>query len=90
MITFEWPWMLILLPLPYLVRRMASPVSNANEAALRVPFLNEFSDDAGKSPELRSTKWLSYLAFAGWIFLVLAVMRPQWLGEFVEFSSLRT
>ena len=85
MITFEWPWMLLLLPLPYLVRRMTSPVGNASEAALRVPFIDEFTDEAGKVPELRSGKWLSILAYIAWVLLVLAIMRPQWLGEFVEF-----
>lgn len=85
MITFEWPWMLLLLPLPYLVRRLTSPVSNSSEAALRVPFISEFKDDLGKVPELKSRRWLSILAFIAWVLLVLAIMRPQWLGEFIEF-----
>ena len=85
MISFEWPWMILLLPLPYLVRKLSKPVGNTREAALRVPFLDDFTDRTGKAPELRSEKWLTFFATIAWLLLVVAIMRPQWMGDFVEF-----
>ncbi len=37
MIHFEWPWMLLLLPLPWLVTRMLPP-ARPQGAALFLPF----------------------------------------------------
>ena len=46
MIHFDWPWLLFLLPLPFLVRHFMQPATVAKEAALRTPFLDEFSTTA--------------------------------------------
>lgn len=83
MFQFEWIWALAFLPLPMVVRVLLSPTAN-REAALRVPFVNEFS-------EVRSARQLSgvkrldlYLIALAWIFLVSSAARPQWLGDTVE------
>ena len=38
MIEFLWPWIFVLLPLPYLLQRWL-PAAENNQAALRVPTL---------------------------------------------------
>jgi Ca-activated chloride channel family protein len=86
MIHFEWPWVLLALPLPWLVRRLLAPAATAREAALRVPFLQDFAAPrgtaAGLSPAAR--RWPLWLALLSWCLLVLAAMRPQWLGDYVH------
>ena len=42
MIGFEWPWLILLLPLPYFIYRYARPFNVAMNSALRVPFLDDF------------------------------------------------
>jgi Ca-activated chloride channel family protein len=85
MINFEWPWMVLLLPLPYLIWKFSTPISIKREAALRVPFLEDFADESGSSVVLRSARWMIFFSALAWLLLVLAIMRPQWLGEFIEF-----
>jgi Ca-activated chloride channel family protein len=84
MISFEWPWMLLLLPLPLLVRLYARPAAS-REAALRVPFLDEFAGQSTRGFRVVSTHWPGVLAVLAWLLLVVSAMRPQWLGDFVEF-----
>ncbi len=83
MINFEWPWLLLFLPLPWLVRRYLQPADISKEAALRVPFLEDFIDN--QTGLIRKTRnWPIWLAALAWLLLVLASMRPQWLGELIE------
>lgn len=84
MISFAWPWMLLLLPLPWLVRRYVDPAATVQEAALRVPFLEEFREEAESGLIKRPGRWPLWLAALAWAFLVLAGMRPQWLGDYVD------
>ncbi len=84
MLTFDWWWMVALLPLPILVRWLIPAAPVRQEAALKVPFYNslsELSRGAGSSTANRSQWWLSGLM---WFALVLASMRPQWLGEPID------
>ena len=84
MINFEWPWMLLILPLPWLVRRYAGPVAAAREAALRVPFLEEFRQETAADLHVPVKNWPLWLAALAWLLLVLAAMRPLWLGDFID------
>jgi Ca-activated chloride channel family protein len=86
MIHFEWPWLALALPLPWLVRVLLAPAASAREAALRVPALSDFvpgSADTGsrRRPVRRPGMWI---AAAAWLFLVLAATRPEWLGDLVQ------
>jgi Ca-activated chloride channel family protein len=84
MIEFAWFWLLLALPLPWLVRRLLPPAEEASGAALRTPFL----DDLEHLPSARRTRTanpvLLWLAGAAWVLLVGAAARPQWLGDPVE------
>jgi Ca-activated chloride channel family protein len=85
-IVFSWPWMWLLLPLPWLVRRLLAPATRHNEAALRVPSLDTFSglDAPARTTSVR--RWPVWLAIVGWIALVGAAARPEWLGPPRELS----
>lgn len=83
MIHFEWPWLLLALPLPLFVRWLFPARMTVEQAALRVPFLDDFTDAETKSVS-QQHKWPMLLAAIAWAFLVLACTRPQWLGEPIE------
>jgi len=83
MIHLYWPWALLLLPIPLLLRLLLSAQPQAEQAALRVPFLEDFGE--GESRVLsRDRRWPLWLAGIAWVCLVLAAARPQWLGEPLE------
>ncbi|MBL1141187.1 MAG: VWA domain-containing protein [Proteobacteria bacterium] len=84
MIHFDWPWISALLPLPFIIRYFLRPVEVVNEAALRVPFLSEFSSVSNSEHRVDIKQRLFFLAVLAWCCLVLAGMRPLWLGDFVE------
>lgn len=83
MLQLEWPWLLLALPLPWLVRRYLPRVARLEEAPLRVPFLEDFQTGrhATRRRVLRRDLILASLA---WLLLSLAAARPQWLGDPVE------
>ena len=51
MIGFEWPWLILLLPLPWVIYRYARPCGATMNSALRVPFLDDFAE---ADPDTRS------------------------------------
>ena len=84
MLEFEWPWIFLLLPLPIFLRLLLKPAS-VEQAALRVPFLNDFDEPGSNASQhiVRHRIWLLLAIFA-WIALLAAAARPQWLGEPIE------
>jgi len=83
MIHFAWPWLLTILPLPLLIRYLLPAQSPIEQAALKVPFLADFS--VGQTMASSQAKqWPLLLAAIAWLLLVLACTRPQWLGEPIE------
>jgi len=85
MINFEWPWLILALPLPALIRWALPPETPEDQAALKVPFLNDFAADETKSIT-PTTQWPLILAIVAWFLLILASMRPLWMGEPIEKS----
>lgn len=80
MIHFQWLWLGLILPLPLIVRTLLPEDLPQSQAALRVPFLEDF--DAGiVSVHASSARWKLIIASIAWVLLVLAATRPQWLGE---------
>lgn len=59
------------------------PVDTSRDAALKVPFLEDFYENR-IGHKRRGSRWPLWLAAFAWIFLVLASMRPQWLGELID------
>jgi Ca-activated chloride channel family protein len=84
MIEFEWPWLFALLPLPLLLRYLLPAVAENRQAALRTPFLEDFTLITGGNPLIAGSRALLAAALLAWILLVTAAARPQWYGEPVE------
>jgi Ca-activated chloride channel family protein len=77
-LTLAWPWLLLLLPLPWLLRRWLPAAPRAGVQALKVPWFEQMTAAAGgwlRKPLLAA------VAALVWSLLVLAAARPQWVGE---------
>lgn len=77
MFHFAWPWMALATPLPwilYRLRRTAEP----RGSALYLPFAAEVALGGSGAPAASRANIV--LASCIWLLLVLAAMRPQWLG----------
>lgn len=81
MLQLEWPLVLLLLPLPLLVYFGLPARMLSQQAALRVPFLDDFRLGEMAVREIRPRHWRRWLSILVWILLVLSASRPQWLGE---------
>ena len=84
MIHFVWPWAWLILPLPWLIRRFFPAAKVSEQAALIVPFLQDFNVAQSQQARVSNKPWALWIAIAAWCFLVLASARPQWLGEPIE------
>lgn len=84
MFQLEWPLVLLLMPLPLLVYYAMPVQALRQQAALRVPTLDDFRLGTTARAEVRPRRWRQVLTLLAWLLLVLAASRPQWLGESVE------
>ncbi len=80
MLTLTWPWMLLSLPLPWLLARLLPPA--AAPGALRLPF----DLDALGGETATGRRW-PLLPLLAWLALVLAASRPEWVGEPVQLPA---
>jgi len=81
---FAWPWLLLALPLPWLVRALLPPVRDTGPA-LRVPWsASRLAGIAGAPAAAVRVRGQPWLAWAGWALLCLAAARPMVWGEVVQ------
>lgn len=79
MIHIDWPWMLLLLPLPWLVVRWL-PAAQPIGDAVFLPFVSGLNADSLPATHSPSRIYKALLVLI-WVLLVLAAVRPQWLGD---------
>ncbi|RVU37636.1 VWA domain-containing protein [Rheinheimera riviphila] len=77
MLELSWPWLLLLLPLPWLVK---SRQQNIAAAGLLLPPLAKMAQQHsfGIARQQKPKQWLMWLI---WTLLVVAAAQPKWLGE---------
>lgn len=77
MFHLAWPWMALLIPLPWVLLRMRR-AAQPGGSALYLPFAASVN-----VPTTTATlpRGVTALLAAVWGLLVLAAMRPQWLGQ---------
>ncbi|MGM0570112.1 VWA domain-containing protein [Marinobacter sp.] len=83
MVTLAWPWLLVLLPLPWLVRRLW-PAATSEDAVIApaLPIQSRLSGMPGVGRRGGAgRRWLNLLFALAWALLVLALARPQHVGE---------
>ena len=76
--TLGWPWLLVLLPLPWLIRWALPDSPTRDLQALKVPW---YQSVIGNRSGWVKKPLLAAVAAMVWIILVLAAARPQWIGE---------
>lgn len=75
--TLEQPWVLLALPLPWLLYRWL-PAASGDGAALRVPFFTTLRQLPGAGTATRAHRlWLPVLL---WLLLLAAAAEPTWEG----------
>lgn len=85
MLQFEFIWILLALPLPWLVYRWL-PAAYQTSAALTVPFFDRLT--LAQSGESNGRPWLKILCMALiWALLLVASARPVWIGDAVALPS---
>ncbi len=78
-VSFAWPWLLLLLPLPWLARTLLPPARDAG-AALLVPYGSRLDGIARGAPARGRGPGVPLLAWLAWALLCTAAARPQQLG----------
>lgn len=86
MFEFQWIYLLVLLPLPILLRRLLNPAQGSQQAALKLPDISIFQEDAIAVPD-RSKKIIQALMILAWLAVVIAVARPIWVGDPISLSQ---
>lgn len=91
MIDFAFPWALLLLPLPLLVHFLIRP-RRQEVKALRSPFFLKLAESAGVQPQAGSVvlsrgRLQMLLAALIWGLVVLALARPERVGEPIEIEK---
>lgn len=81
MFSFAWWWMSGVLPLPILIRWSLPAATERQQAALAIPFYQSMNRLMANKASVPSASWPFLVAVAMWVALVIASMRPQWLGE---------
>lgn len=76
--TIAWPWLLVLLPLPWIIRWLAPESPSRDMQALRVPW---YQHVIGKNSGWMKRPLLAAMAAIVWLMLIFAASRPQWVGE---------
>jgi len=93
MLSFNWPWLALLLPLPLLVRRFwprphgaTDAYTHADRSTLLHPALGRLASTfvSARSLTHAGNRVHEILLALLWAFLVLALMRPQWLEPYTE------
>ncbi len=79
--SLAWPFALLALPLPWLVRRLLPEARGLAEAGLKVPSLSGFESLRDRSDAEQMLNWRFWVAVLAWCLLVLSAARPERIGD---------
>jgi len=80
-LSFAWPFSLLLLPLPWLLHKLLPEATALKEAGLKVPSFRGFRMLTGRSASESLMNWRFWLALLAWLLLVVAAARPERIGD---------
>lgn len=81
MLSWQWPYALALLPLPFLVRALLASHDQA-AGAIRVPFFNTLESLNSSNVSNNTVRFAKVLLiWLVWACLLVALARPTWVGE---------
>jgi len=79
-VELAWPWVLALLPLPWLVQ-LWMPAVKQSRALAWIPFATEFGNQSESLATHRQALPRLLLAVLIWLLMLFAAARPVWYGE---------
>lgn len=79
--SLAWPWALVAIALPLIIRFLLPEAKGLSEAGLRVPSIESFATLKDRSAKEQFRNWRFWLASIAWILLVLAAARPERIGD---------
>ncbi|GMR17434.1 MAG: VWA domain-containing protein [Gammaproteobacteria bacterium] len=82
--SLVWPWLLLALPLPLLLRALLPRAAGGREAGLKVPDLRGFAVVSERPQAEQLLHWRFWVALIAWTLLVLAAARPVRIGDELE------
>ncbi len=85
MFEFAYPWMYVLLVLPFMVRLLFKPYKEQREA-VQAPFFEKLKKITGQAPGkgavvLRPRLFQRLMLPLAWVLIVTALARPQWVED---------
>ncbi|NOR14425.1 MAG: VWA domain-containing protein [Candidatus Aminicenantes bacterium] len=85
MFEFDYPWMYVLLVLPFIVRLFFRPYKEQREA-VQAPFFEKLKKITGQAPGkgaviLRPRLFQKLMLPLAWVLIVTALARPQWVED---------
>lgn len=83
-IEFAWPYLFLLIPMPWLVFKLLPPSHFSDAAMLKVPVYSDFSFFRLPTSSSSTSKLKACFIFIIWLMLLTAGARPQWIGNAVE------
>lgn len=87
MIQLELPWLLVLIILPFVLRRIL-PAHQVPRQALKIPFMDRLEKASGSRSAAQAInqghRWQQTLIIIIWMLIVIALARPQWVGEILN------
>lgn len=86
MLSLLWPWVLIMLPLPWLYRFWRKPTAGES-AALMAPAYSQLGVDATARPKAPHLSIPLLLLTVIWLTTLLALARPQWVGDAITLPA---
>jgi len=85
MITFAFPWLLSLLPLPLIVYFLPQKSNSRISAALIMPYL--LPSESVNVKAVKSKKKPLIILSLCWCLTVISLSQPQWLGEAIDIPT---
>ena len=81
MLNFVWPWVLVLIPVPFIYRSLRKP-AEVQIQALRSPQLLKMADESSSNhTRLHSGQFKLLILMLIWLGVLLALARPVWVGD---------
>ncbi|MBL4671064.1 MAG: VWA domain-containing protein [Arenicella sp.] len=81
MLSWQWPALFALLPIPFIVRWLTHG-DDASSSSIQVPFFDALQNLEQSQVSPQAGNWLkALLLWLLWASLVTAVARPTWVGE---------
>ncbi len=80
MLSMLWPLLVLVLPLPLVVRWLTPPVKTNDSAAMKIPFYQAVANESA-TVYGSARGWTMCLSILIWCLLILAAARPQWTGD---------